>query len=250
MKNRTWIKFYCDRWLKEMSIFSIEVRGVWSGLLAMGGSNHYGPAGMIQVTDDLGLSDAQISRVISVKKSLFFRAKVQLFDAKMIELGPDNQIKIVNFYKYQSEYLRTKQYRDDENMEHTLDTNLTTIDSESTTAIQKNATPQKQKGVVANAVARLSLKDNKNIRKENIEKKKYGTEGAVLLTDSQYQGLMDKFGETEAKVKIQAFEDALLSKGYKYASHYHTILNWSRRDEADAATRTAKDASRPKFKEI
>jgi hypothetical protein len=83
---------------------------------------------------------------------------------------------------------------------------------------------------------------------ETTRKKKYGTEGSVLLTEDQHQKLIEKFGEADAKVKIQVFEDALLSKGYKYNSHYHTILNWDRRDESKRAG--AVDVSRPKFKEI
>ena len=40
-----------------------------------------------------------------------------------------------------------------------------------------------------------------------------------------------KFGEADAKVKIQNLENYVSAKGARYKSHYSTILMWFDRDE-------------------
>ncbi len=59
-------------------------------------------------------------------------------------------------------------------------------------------------------------------------KKKYGEFNNVLLTDKEYQKLKERF--TDYTEKIESLSAGLESKGYKYGSHYATILNWERRD--------------------
>ena len=77
-------------------------------------------------------------------------------------------------------------------------------------------------------------------KKETIQKKlykrKYGEFNNVLLTDEEYQKLKDKFGVGVAD-KIETLSSAIESKGYKYKSHYATILNWERRDQKDKGGR-------------
>ena len=43
--------------------------------------------------------------------------------------------------------------------------------------------------------------------------------------------LINKFGKDNTEEKLISFNDALMSKGYKYKSHYHTILTWDRNDK-------------------
>ena len=52
----------------------------------------------------------------------------------------------------------------------------------------------------------------------------------VLLTKEEYEKLVDKFGKTIAESFIDKLNNGIGSKGYKYQSHYHTILNWVKRD--------------------
>ena len=66
------------------------------------------------------------------------------------------------------------------------------------------------------------------IKKKSIPKKKYLE--FVKLTDEEYKKLIDKFGESITKDKIQKLDDYVGSKGTKYVSHYRTILNWSKKD--------------------
>lgn len=54
----------------------------------------------------------------------------------------------------------------------------------------------------------------------------------VLLSDKEHTELVTRFGEQLTKEKIAALNDYIGSKGTRYKSHYHTILNWARRDNA------------------
>lgn len=71
-----------------------------------------------------------------------------------------------------------------------------------------------------------SVNDSVN---DSYTKKPFGD--FVLLTDGEYQKLIERFGKSIADEKIEALNNGIGSKGYKYTSHYHTILSWHRRDE-------------------
>ncbi len=51
----------------------------------------------------------------------------------------------------------------------------------------------------------------------------------VLLTKAEYKKLTEKFGKSLADEKIEELNDAVGQHGYKYDSHYHTILAWHRK---------------------
>ena len=75
--------------------------------------------------------------------------------------------------------------------------------------------------------------DKKKRKKEKPpapEKHKYGEFKNVLLTEDELRKLKEKFPNDWEK-KIEALSYGISSKGYKYSSHYSTILNWARRDE-------------------
>lgn len=55
----------------------------------------------------------------------------------------------------------------------------------------------------------------------------------VLLTDEEYKKLCDRFGKSVADSYIERLNNYLGSKGKKYKSHYHTILNWINKDGVD-----------------
>lgn len=57
-----------------------------------------------------------------------------------------------------------------------------------------------------------------------IDKDKYGE--FCLLKKEEYQKLIDKFGETGIKERIERLNNYIGSKGVQYKSHYHTILSW------------------------
>ncbi len=57
----------------------------------------------------------------------------------------------------------------------------------------------------------------------------------VVLSVPEYKKLVDKFELDGANTLIQALSIGIKSKGYKYKSHYATILNWDRMDNARKA---------------
>ncbi len=62
-----------------------------------------------------------------------------------------------------------------------------------------------------------------------ISKDRYGEFQNVLLSTDEMKKLQDKFGAGLSD-KIEALSLGIESKGYKFKSHYATILNWARRD--------------------
>lgn len=71
----------------------------------------------------------------------------------------------------------------------------------------------------------LDKKDNKG------EKQKHGEFQNVLLTDEEYQKLVNKLGEPTTKDFVERLSAYMKSKKKRYSDHYATILNWSRRDD-------------------
>lgn len=65
----------------------------------------------------------------------------------------------------------------------------------------------------------------------------------VFLTEGEFQKLIDKFGGLEAGVKIADLNEYIGSTGRKYKSHYHTILNWDRRDAKSTGKRQKSPAT-------
>jgi len=69
--------------------------------------------------------------------------------------------------------------------------------------------------------------ENKEVKEINI-KEKYSD--FVFLTKDEYKKLLKEFGDTKLKRWIETLNNYIGSKGKKYKSHYHTILNWERRE--------------------
>jgi len=68
-------------------------------------------------------------------------------------------------------------------------------------------------------------------RQAKKEKKAYGEFKNVLLSDTDYKKLVEKFGEDGTLKRIETLSTGIESKGYRYKSHYATILAWDRSDE-------------------
>jgi len=71
----------------------------------------------------------------------------------------------------------------------------------------------------------------KKIKEKNPEKLLFSE--AVYLTSEEYSKLLSQFGKIGTELKIQNLNDYILSRNAKYASHYHTVLSWSRKDTKD-----------------
>ena len=69
---------------------------------------------------------------------------------------------------------------------------------------------------------------DKDIYKVN-NTNKFGEFENVKLTKEEYDKLVEKLGENNTKLMIEELSTGIASKGYRYKSHYATILSWSRR---------------------
>jgi hypothetical protein len=58
----------------------------------------------------------------------------------------------------------------------------------------------------------------------------------VLLSDEEYQKLIERFGELLANDKIEELSLGIKSKGYKFKDHYATILTWDRKNNPKNST--------------
>lgn len=72
-------------------------------------------------------------------------------------------------------------------------------------------------------------RDKNREEEKRIDKSIYGEFGNVLLKEDEYQKLIEKLGEKNTAILIGELDTGIESKGYKYKSHYATILNWARR---------------------
>ena len=57
---------------------------------------------------------------------------------------------------------------------------------------------------------------------------------SVLLSQGEFLKLEKQYGKEGAAARIEELNLGIMSKGYKYKSHYHTILSWERRKEKSA----------------
>lgn len=76
---------------------------------------------------------------------------------------------------------------------------------------------------------------DKNDKNDKNDKKKYAE--FVLLSDTEYQNLIQMFGELDTKEKIEALNLWKGSKGIKTSSDYYTILNWDKRKKSEKASK-------------
>lgn len=90
-------------------------------------------------------------------------------------------------------------------------------------------------------------KVNDIIKRKKSEKTLY--RDFVYLTDKEYQALIEKFGEEHAQEMIERVNSYVGSKGVKYTSHYHTIINWQRMEDKKAIEKGKEPFQRPKTKE-
>jgi len=62
----------------------------------------------------------------------------------------------------------------------------------------------------------------------------------VFLSEDEHKKLIERFGEKQTDDYIERLNNGIGSKGYKYKSHYFTILNWSRKDANNRNKKTTR----------
>ena len=88
------------------------------------------------------------------------------------------------------------------------------------------------------------LTSNKNEKKKKNEKKNKNKHlDFVLLSTDENEKLLKELGKEVLKDKIESLNNYIGSTGKKYKSHYHTILNWVKRDNNGTNGQSAKTGS-------
>lgn len=224
MPSRTWIKIYCDKWLDgTIREETPLVRSIWVDLLTLAGSGRYGDTGIIQLADNIGFTDEQIAAIIKISPNDWQTAKSQLLSTERISYNGTNVIRILNWQKYQSEYEKQRSYR--ERLQPEVTNNVVTKSYG-----EKEREKEKERG------GENTIKDSLNYKDNITTKREYGEFQNVLLTDNELKKLTERFGESKTKELIEQLSTGIESKGYKYKSHYATILTWERKDKANGKT--------------
>ena len=111
--RRNWIKLYVDQCLRGSMMNELDPaeRFVWFGFLLLAGDNPLD--GKICISEDMGYTDEQISAMLKVELGILRSAKRKMVKHEKIRVLDNNVIEIINWEKYQSEYQRQRNYRDE-----------------------------------------------------------------------------------------------------------------------------------------
>ncbi len=108
---KKWIKLWVAESLRGTIRFDLtsEERGVWFDLLAMAADGRHD--GFIAPNNEHGYPDSWIAATLNISLKLLKRVITMCEETNRIERTPLG-LHIINWSKYQSEYLRQKPYRD------------------------------------------------------------------------------------------------------------------------------------------
>lgn len=80
-------------------------------ILTLAADSAYGDEGVISLAPGCGLTDWQIANMLNVALEIWMKIKERLVDTSRITINSANEIKVINWKKYQSEYARQRPYR-------------------------------------------------------------------------------------------------------------------------------------------
>ena len=115
--RRKWIKLWTHAWLRgPISKQDLATRAIFAGLLALAGDNvgseeELEHQGMIRVAPGCGFTDHQIAKMLNIREETWLRNKQVLVDIQHIEVTQTNEIKVVEWKKYQADYIKVKKSR-------------------------------------------------------------------------------------------------------------------------------------------
>ena len=175
-----------------------------------------------------GIALSQYSELTQMKPQHILRNLVRLEQRKMIILHRQGRGKLTT-YQFQKDY---SQWLDKELLpiqvipEQVIPKQVSTITHTGNKLLPKQViTKETTKETIQKEKRTPIISDN--------NKKPYGELSNVLLTDVEYDKLTERFGKAGIEDRIAELSLALASKGYKYKSHYATVLSWDRRDKKE-----------------
>ena len=109
MGHRAWIKLWVEPWIDgSISDLNIAVRGTFVEVLAHAGDSRYSQYGMVQIRPGLGFDDTTLAKMFKIDRRTWLAHKDVLQADDLIEIGKDNEIKVVNWESYQPYYQKSK----------------------------------------------------------------------------------------------------------------------------------------------
>ena len=188
--------FYPNDWLGGTMGMSAEQKGAYIDLLVYQFNNHG------------HFTEAQAKQVLSI----CFASVWQVVKMKFKNEGEN------------SEFLYNERLREE------IEKRQAFSESRRNNALHEKK-PRKNKKVVVKAYAKHMGNENENrnidINKDLIKNKYLDV---VLLTEIEYQKLVIKYTKDLTDKAIEILNNAIMSKGYKYKSHYHTLIGWPIKD--------------------
>lgn len=188
-----WFKFYAGEYLSDLKILSLtaQERSCWITLLCLANQSKKGQ--ILNLTEDRLMILAGVEGTTSGMLEKFQKLG-------MVRLS-NGKVTVRNWEKRQMSegYFRQIEFK-----------------------------KRKSNGKVTDR-REENREEEKRIEEKNIPIPTYGEFQKVKLSVEEYQKLVEKFGEKNTLLLIAELDTGIASKGYKYKSHYATILNWARR---------------------
>lgn len=95
--------------------------------------------------------------------------------------------------------------------------------------VNKMLTETKLNKTKLNKIKKKKSEQSSKLSVKKEEKKKYGEFKNVLLTDIEFEKLIERLGNSLTSIIIEELSGYIESRGRRYSSHYATLLGWARR---------------------
>ena len=213
--NKQWFKVWTSILTDPcLAFLHNQTVGCWTRLCAL--TAQHGIDGKLTIPQQqllvtLHLSNAtqeEINRVINELKTL----NILISEEVQKDTVTNVTLQIVNWGKYQAyseSYERVNKFRKIQKERYTCN-------------VEKKRREEKR---------REENKDNQYKYKDKDKKYIYGEFKNVLLTNEELKKLKDTFGDIKTEKWIKTLDEGIENKGYKYNSHYLTILKWDRNEK-------------------
>jgi phage replication O-like protein O len=156
------------------------------------------------------ISMGQIAELTGMKRPNVARALKGLL-SKQIALVIKSDNRGINTLKFNKNY-----------EQWVLSKAITVIKSDNKSVIKND-----NRGVIKSDTHKRKYKEKKE-KNNTISKVQYLD--SVFLADGEYVKLVEKYGKDATGKAIEILNNGIMSKGYKYKSHYHTIIGWPMRE--------------------
>ena len=189
--------------------------------------------GALRFSEDTPYTTQMLAYVTDTDEEIAEKAMTILTSLGMVKVGEDGTFfmpELKGLISYETDYARQKREWREEKRQ--CQDNVQTMSDECPDNVETMSDKSKSKS--------KSKRKSKNVEKNVEEKNPYGEFSHVLLTDTEYSKLSQRFGEqktTEYIVKLDRYIETYPSKGSKYRSHYATILTWIEKDIKEAETK-------------